>query len=84
MTTGIEFSKKDLQALASRVTDETRKFNLREGLTIEDDFLPPRLLKEKLENQKGISKDELTQLIQDYYKLRGWDTNGIPRKEGII
>lgn len=71
MTTGIEFSKKDLQALASRVTDETRKFNLREGLTIEDDFLPPRLFKKKLENQKGISKDELTQLIQDYYKLRG-------------
>ena len=84
MTTGVEFSKKDLQALASRVTDETRKFNLREGLTIEDDFLPPRLLKEKLENQKGISKDELTQLIQDYYRLRGWDTNGIPWKEGII
>lgn len=81
MTTGVEFSTDDLKALASRITDDTRKFNLREGLTVEDDFLPKRLFKEKLENEKGITEDELTQMVQDYYRLRGWDEKGIPQGE---
>ncbi|WP_300457085.1 aldehyde ferredoxin oxidoreductase family protein [Desulfobacula sp.] len=81
MTTGVEFSKPDLKALASRITNDTRKFNLREGLTVEDDFLPKRLLNEKLENGKGISADELTQMVQEYYKLRGWNEKGIPQGE---
>lgn len=79
MTTGIEFSKAELQALASRVTDQTRQFNLREGLTVEDDFLPKRFFKEKLDGREGITESELRQMIQEYYKLRGWDENGIPQ-----
>ena len=78
MTTGINMSKDELKSLASRITDLTRKFNLREGLTAEDDFLPERLLTEKLENDNGITSGELTQLVQDYYRLRGWDESGIP------
>lgn len=79
MATGVEFSKIELEKLASRVTDETRRFNLREGLTRKDDFLPKRLLNEKLENGKGITAEELNRLIQDYYRLRGWDEDGIPQ-----
>lgn len=78
MATGIRMSQDGLKALASRITDLTRKFNLQEGLTIEDDFLPPRLLKQKLENGNIITAEELTQLVQDYYNLRGWDTQGVP------
>lgn len=79
MATGTRFSKQDLQALASRITDNTRRFNIREGLTMADDSLPKRLLKEKLENGKGITEDELNILVQDYYRLRGWSKKGIPR-----
>jgi len=78
MTTGESFSKSDLQAMAARITDDTRRFNLREGLTVKDDRLPKRFLEEKLENGKGITEDEMNYLVQDYYKLRGWDTKGIP------
>ncbi|MEA1967447.1 MAG: aldehyde ferredoxin oxidoreductase family protein [Thermodesulfobacteriota bacterium] len=78
MTTGIHFSKEDLKALAARITDETRKFNIREGLTFKDDRLPARLYKEKLDNDKGISEQELNYLVKDYYKLRGWNEQGIP------
>ncbi|CCK78300.1 aldehyde ferredoxin oxidoreductase family protein [Desulfobacula toluolica] len=84
MTTGVEFSKDELRALASRVTDETRKFNIREGLTIEDDFLPKRLFKEKLNGKQGISEDELSSMIQDYYRLRGWDKNGVPQEKSSL
>lgn len=78
MATGESFSKADLQAIASRVTDETRCFNIREGLTMADDRLPKRLMKEKLSDGKGITEDELIYLVQDYYRLRGWSKEGIP------
>jgi aldehyde:ferredoxin oxidoreductase len=81
MATGITLSKEALQATASRVTNLTRRFNLQEGLTLKDDFLPARLLTEKLPNGKGITGPELTRLVQDYYRLRGWDENGIPAPE---
>lgn len=78
MATGLDLSKSELQAMAARVTDLTRQFNLREGLTAKDDFLPKRLLSQKLDNGNLITARELTRLIQDYYALRGWDENGIP------
>ncbi len=81
MTTGIDFSKEELQALASRVTDQTRRFNIREGLTVKDDFLPKRFFTEKLDGRKGITEGELSQMIQEYYTFRGWDENGIPPQE---
>jgi aldehyde:ferredoxin oxidoreductase len=78
MATGQRLAKEGLQAMAARVTDLTRQFNLREGLTVKDDFLPKRLLSQKLDNGNLITAEELTRLIQDYYALRGWDENGIP------
>ncbi|MFO7749590.1 MAG: aldehyde ferredoxin oxidoreductase family protein [Desulfobacteraceae bacterium] len=80
MTTGLEYSREELRQLAANITDATRTFNLREGLTFRDDRLPERFYKEKLENNKIISEQELNQLVQDYYRLRGWDEQGIPGK----
>ena len=78
MTTGMSLSKEELQALAARITDNTRRFNIREGLTAKDDRLPKRLLTEKLESGKGISSEQMEQLVKDYYRLRGWSKEGIP------
>ncbi|HKJ98902.1 MAG TPA: aldehyde ferredoxin oxidoreductase family protein [Desulfotignum sp.] len=81
MATGRKLSKEELTLMASRVTNLTRRFNLQEGLTRSDDFLPKRLLTEKLPDGSGITETELTQLVQDYYRLRGWDEDGIPAEE---
>ena len=78
MATGMDLSKDELTAMAARVTNLTRRFNLQEGLTKADDFLPKRLITEKLHDGNGITEAELTRLIRDYYDLRGWDANGIP------
>lgn len=64
---------------ASRYKENTRRFNIREGLTIQDDTLPPGLLDNKLENKSSINRDELEKLVLDYYKIRGWDEKGVPR-----
>ena len=81
MATGTDLSKDELTEMAARVTNLTRRFNLQEGLTRADDFLPKRMLIEKLPGGNGITEAELTQLVQDYYRLRGWDENGIPAGE---
>ncbi|MFC1858583.1 aldehyde ferredoxin oxidoreductase family protein [Thermodesulfobacteriota bacterium] len=75
LTTGMNFDKAGLQQLASRVTNNTRLFNIREGLIPSDDFLPDRILKEKLEDGQTITREELETLISDYYTLRGWKSD---------
>jgi aldehyde:ferredoxin oxidoreductase len=78
LTTGLELDKPELAALASRVTDSTRRFNIREGLTREDDRLPKRFLKETLEDGRRVRPEEIDTLVADYYRLRGWDEQGVP------
>ncbi|MDW7651214.1 MAG: aldehyde ferredoxin oxidoreductase family protein [Bacillota bacterium] len=78
--TGITMDKNKLQQLASRITDNTRRFNLREGVTAKDDTLPLRLMREPIGDKKQhlITEEELHYLVQDYYKLRGWNKEGCP------
>ena len=78
LTTGLQLDKAGLQALAARVTNSTRRFNIREGLTAADDRLPRRLLTDKLTSGDGISPEEMDRLVQDYYRLRGWSPQGLP------
>ncbi len=76
LTTGEQMEKAGLQNLAAQVTDSARRFNLREGLRMADDWLPKRLLNEALPDGKQITETELRQLIDDYYRLRGWREAG--------
>jgi len=78
MVTGEEAGKDQLRKRAARITDMTRQFNLREGLQPEDDRLPKRLHKETLPEGGKLSADEMEQLLGDYYRLRGWDSRGVP------
>ena len=78
MTTGIELDKDGLSQLAARVTDNTRRFNIREGLTVADDRLPRRFLKESIKDGRIVAEEEIHTLVQDYYRLRGWDEQGLP------
>ena len=81
LTTGLELDKPALSAMAARVTDSTRRFNLREGLTREDDRLPKRFLKESLEDGRTVQPEEIDTLVDDYYRLRGWDEQGVPKEQ---
>jgi len=72
-TTGMELDKKQLQQIASNISNKTREFNLREGMKIEDDMLPKRFFEEKLEDSgKVLLKSDFQKMLSDYYKLRGW------------
>jgi aldehyde:ferredoxin oxidoreductase len=36
------------------------------------------LYKNALSTGQSISADDLNYMLQDYYKLRGWDKQGVP------
>lgn len=78
-TTGMQLDTEGMRRLAASVTDNARRFNIREGLTPEDDKLPIRFHREVLpESNKIITEEEMDILLQEYYKLRGWDEKGEP------
>lgn len=80
--TGIELDKEAMRKIAARISNDTRRFNLREGLVPEDDLLPKRFHKEALpETNQIITEDTMKQLLKEYYKARGWDDNGLPAEK---
>jgi len=82
MTTGMDVNKEDLRRIASNIQDITRNFNIREGLTRADDTLPSRFFEEPLGSKKDIiTREQLEYMKDDYYMLRGWDTDGVPPKK---
>jgi len=84
---GIELSLEELLNIGDRVWNMTRLFNIREGFERKHDSIPQRFLKEPVPGgaQKGqiISEDDLNSLLNDYYQLRGWDSNGRPENEKL-
>lgn len=77
--TGLDLSPEQMQALAQGITDDTRRFNLREGLTPDDDRLPVRFTRELLPSGAGISAEQMDVMLREYYEVRGWDSQGRPR-----
>ncbi len=84
---GFDFTPEDYLKIGERIWNLTRLFNVREGITREDDTLPPRFMKESLLDgvAKGqrITKRILDEMLDEYYALRGWDENGIPTPERV-
>ena len=74
--------------VGERINNQARAFNTREGLTHADDTLPERLLTKPLRAgaSKGhlISKEELAQMLDEYYAARSWDVKtGAPTREKL-
>ena len=87
-TTGIPLTADELRQVGPRVCNLKKAFNIREGWTKQDDWLPPRALEDPIPSgpSKGsvISPEELTMEIEDYYAARGWTSEGlIPRSKLI-
>lgn len=73
--------KKFLKEMSNRIHSLAKRFNIRENPDkIEElDTLPKRIFEEKLENGKVLDLDVFLKLRNEYYNLRGWDENGVPR-----
>ena len=64
-----------------------RYMNTGEGISRKDDTLPKRFVEEPLPGgpHKGqrISKEAMKYMLDDYYRIRGWDEQGRPKKETL-
>jgi aldehyde:ferredoxin oxidoreductase len=79
VTTGLKLDEDRLRKISSNIQNDTRRFNLREGITSKDDTLPKRFFDEPLgKDGKTIQREELQRMLTDYYTLRGWNSEGIP------
>ena len=80
--TGLPGDKPALQQIAAAVADVVRRFNMREGLKPQDDRLPKPFYQMMQGSDLKLSESEITTMIGDYYRLRGWDEMGFPDSDG--
>lgn len=84
---GTEYKEEDLWEAGERIWNLGRLFNIKAGLTAKDDSLPLRVFKEGLLNgphrDKVFPKEDFNTMLQSYYRYRGWDVNGVPKRETL-
>ncbi|HEY6775562.1 MAG TPA: aldehyde ferredoxin oxidoreductase C-terminal domain-containing protein, partial [Thermoleophilaceae bacterium] len=80
--TGWDVTGDELRGTARRIVLAKRLYNLREGWSRAEDWLPDRFLGESLELNSGrqatLTPERLTQMIDAYYAHRGLDQDGRP------
>jgi aldehyde:ferredoxin oxidoreductase len=82
--TGIPHTAEDLLTIGERIWNLERLWNLRAGMTREDDTLPARLRTKPI--PEGAAKGHVSRLekmLPEYYALRGWDAAGVPSDEKL-
>lgn len=82
--TGWETSLFDLLKVGERHANMARIFNLREGLTANDDSLPDRFF-QPIEGGtlkgKRIDREQFSKALETYYEMMGWDPEtGVPKR----
>jgi aldehyde:ferredoxin oxidoreductase len=84
--TGWDMTHEEFLQAGERIFNQKRLINIRRGYSGKDDTLPPRVMEKLLD----LSDDEqkvpvsLQDQLQEYYTLRGWDTEGIPTQEKLL
>jgi aldehyde:ferredoxin oxidoreductase len=77
--TGWQMSEEELRNVVDRGVTLTQFFNLREGLTSAEYKLPERFTTTPSEGAlQGVDPVQFDIVQKAYYKLLGWDENGVP------
>ncbi|MCP4664818.1 MAG: aldehyde ferredoxin oxidoreductase family protein [Deltaproteobacteria bacterium] len=87
LTVGWDMTPDALTDIGRRIHALERSFNCREGLRRKDDTLPYRFMHEGIPSGylKGLrtKPEELQEMLDAYYGLRGWDSDGVPKRETL-
>jgi aldehyde:ferredoxin oxidoreductase len=82
--TGFGTSQVDFLRAGERIYNLKRMYDVRCGITRKYDIVPMRMLRET--RGQGGSADNLppfSKMLDEYYRYRGWDQSGVPRKEKL-
>ena len=85
---GESYTEEDIFLFAKRVAVLTRSFNVREGVSRKDDELPPKFWTPQSQGPREgrtafVNREDFEASLDVFYRLRGWDQNGVPTKETI-
>lgn len=84
--TGVDMTP-ELMEMGERVYALERVILNREGIFRKDDYLPDRMMTEKLPSgmakDKVLTKEMYDVMLDEYYTFRGWDSEGIPTEERL-
>jgi aldehyde:ferredoxin oxidoreductase len=82
--TGWDVGDDEVLAWGARRLQLMRIYNLREGLTADDDSLPDRFFDEPIDAGplagSRLDRAAFRAMIESYYELMGWDANGVPTR----
>ena len=81
--TGWRTTAFELMKVSERAINLTRIFNIREGFTEKDDWLPPRFFHPKRSgalSNTAVDVHELRKAKTIYYGMMGWDKLGVPTR----
>jgi aldehyde:ferredoxin oxidoreductase len=84
LNTGLELPAEEIWECANRTSTLERLFNLREGYTDKDDWLPDCYFNASASvgvGGKAIDSRRFKAMIDEYYRIRDWDENGVPKPE---
>jgi len=84
--TGWNTTTFELMNVVERGNTLARIFNLREGFTEKDDWLPPRFFKPKTSgalNKTSVNPKELQKAKLLYYDMMGWTEQGVPKQSKL-
>jgi len=77
--TGIRMPPSRIKKAGERIHILERYMNTRESISRNDDTLPARLLQEPRSEDEKKWTVPLDKMLRSYYRLRGYDANGIPK-----
>ena len=82
--TGANYTMDAIMQTVERIINAERLFITRARFSSKDDILPPRIISEKV--SEGPAKGKvchLNKMLPEYYRLRGWDENGMQKKKSL-
>ena len=84
--TGWNTTAFELMKVVERGNTLARIFNIREGFTEKDDWLPPRFFKPKTSgalSKTSVNPEDLQKAKILYYDMMGWTEQGIPKQSTL-
>lgn len=87
LSTGLTVSPKELRTIGERIYTLERTMLAKDGISRQDDTLPSRYFNEPIPEGPArgavILRKEFDKMLDEYYRLHGWDENGIPKKRNL-
>ena len=88
LATGLTLTPKELKTIGERVYTLERTLLVADGVSRRDDTLPVRYFEEPVAEGPAagsvIDRRDFQGMLDAYYRLHGWDKNGIPMKKTLM